>query len=377
MNAKIIKSLATINTAIEELISCLSDEEATAKVAPAPVKSDKTKTTEKKTPAKAAEADPDTDGEITEEYLEGLSYNNLKKLAKQLGITAVGAREELVEKILTLNGGEADGADEADDDDEDDKPAKTSPKKSAPAKKPLGKKSAPEPEPEDEDEDDEDEEEDPIVTSVNEAVKDMTDEEIADFLTDVGIRAKGKRQALIAAVVKAVREGKIELDDEDEEEENPVRESRRTDSKTKAPDKKSKKSKNEPEEEEDEDEKESDDINDPDNEDMTDERREAIREFTSEAQEQFDSGELTRKDIVSWLTDMGVEDKSSCKSMTDDELFERYVYVSCLFIDDEGEMNEEGGYTVNGVPYCCGAPLKYSKDTKTYICEACGSEYEA
>ncbi len=371
MNAKIIKSLATINTAIEELISCLSEEEAPAKAAPAPVKSDKTKTSEKKTSTKAAEADTDTDGEITEEYLEGLSYNNLKKLAKQLGITAVGAREELVEKILTLNGGEADEA----DDDEDDKPAKTSSKKSAPAKKSLGKKSAPEPEPEDEDDDDEDEEEDPIVASVNEAVKDMTDEEIADFLTDVGIRAKGKRQALIAAVVKAVREGKIELDDEDEEEENPVRESKRTDSKTKADKKKSKKP--EPEEDDD-DEDESDDVNDPDNEDMTDERREAIREFTAEAQEQFDSGELSRKDIVSWLTDIGVEDKSSCKSMTDDELFEKYVYVSCLFIDDEGEMNEgEGGYTVNGVPYCCGTPLKYSKDTKTYICEACGSEYEA
>ena len=51
---------------------------------------------------------------------------------------------------------------------------------------------------------------------------------------------------------------------------------------------------------------------------------------------------------------------------------------SCLLIDDEGEMpEEEGAYTVNGIPYCCGHELKYNEDNETYICETCGAEYEA
>ena len=43
----------------------------------------------------------------------------------------------------------------------------------------------------------------------------------------------------------------------------------------------------------------------------------------------------------------------------------------------DGEIVEEGAYTVNGVPYCCGRPLSYDEDEGKYVCEHCGGEYEA
>ena len=39
--------------------------------------------------------------------------------------------------------------------------------------------------------------------------------------------------------------------------------------------------------------------------------------------------------------------------------------------------DEEGAYTVNGIPYCCGHELAFNEDNDTYICEVCGGEYEA
>ena len=47
--------------------------------------------------------------------------------------------------------------------------------------------------------------------------EDMENEDIADILAEVGISAKGKRETLIDKLVKAVREGLVEFDEEDEE----------------------------------------------------------------------------------------------------------------------------------------------------------------
>lgn len=303
----------------------------------------------------SAESVPSADDDFTEEDLDKLSYNNLKKLAKDLGISATGARDELTAKILEMKSADSDS----------DVEEKTDIKKSKSSPKPLGKKSEPEVS-----EEEPEEELDPVEKSVNEAVKDMTDEEIADFLTDVGVRAKGKRQALIAAVVKAVREGKIELDDSDDEEEEEKKPSP-AESKSSKKDTK----KEEPVEEEEDDEEYS--VNDPENPNMPDKRREAVEDFINEANSQYGGGEITDDDMREWAIENELLSKSEAKKMSGQELLDLYIDVSCNFIDDEGEtVEEEGAYSVNGVPYCCGKPLKYNKDNKTYICETCGSEYE-
>ena len=61
----------------------------------------------------------------------------------------------------------------------------------------------------------------------------------------------------------------------------------------------------------------------------------------------------------------------------DEEILDEYIAATSQFIADDGEMMEEGAYTINGVPFCCGHELKLDKKGKTYICETCGTEYNA
>lgn len=352
-----VSSLTKASTAFRDIADCL---DAMANSFNVPV-ADKAKTPDpdedvapakkKSAPVKSKSKETSDEEELTEEYLNGLSYNELKKLAKSRGILAVGARDEITQKILN---GDTD-ADTADDEEEEEEsaPAKSSKSKTTAKKSPI--KMKPDPEDEEDDESDDDEEEDdPIVTQVNEAVEGMTDEEIADFLTESGIRARGKRQALIALVIKAVREGKIELEDDGEESDD----SSDTDI-------------------EDDTEKDQDfSDNDLDNPNLTKKRRKALEDFIKQAKSDFKSGELTADDLVEWLSDNNFGKKALLKKKSDKELLDLYIEKACYFIDDDGDFTEDGGYTVNDQPYCCGRPLTYNEDTKTYVCEECGGEYE-
>lgn len=345
MNAKIIVAIKGIrdnlNTIIEEMenMGVAVAEEVAPKNASPVVSEDTTPAPAPKSrkEKEASEELPDASEGLTIEQLNSLSYNNLKRLAKEMGIPATGARDELTQKILSYEGEVPNP--EAPAEEETPAPAKTTRKieKSEPV------------------EEDDDDEEDPIVAKVMEAVEDMTNEEIADILADVGVKAKGKRQSLISAVIQAVKDGKIDLDDEeseDEEEESAPAESEDT-------------------------EEEEFDVNDPDHPDMTKERKTALKAYKSEVENDFADGSITREQIIEWLNEYhGTND--TMKKKSDEDLVEEYIYYSSLLINDEGEMpEEEGAYTVNGVPYCCGHELAYNEDNETYICETCGAEYEA
>lgn len=344
MNAKMIEALKGIrdnlNTFIEEaelqnkVVAETVGETIENEVESPVVKSRKER--------EASESIPDpNEGTLTAEQLDGLSYNNLKKLAKDMGIPAVGSREELTQKILNISV-EIPEEVEEDTEKDDEVEEETSVDSVDP----------------DTDEDEEDDEEDNLVKKVNEAVEDMTDEEIMDILADVGVKAKGKRQALISAVVKAVQDGKIDLDDEEVEEDEEDSADSSDDTS--------------------EEDKQEYGVNDLDNPDMTEERRTAIKDYAADVFANFKNGDLTRKQLVEWLNEFnGTND--SMKKKSDEEVLSDYVFCSCLLINDEGEMNEEEGnaYTVNGVPYCCGHELQYVEDNDTYICEVCGSEFEA
>ena len=295
----------------------------------------------------ASEQIPDSSNGLTVEQLNSLSYNGLKRLAKEMGIPATGARDELTQKILAYEG-EVPNPDAP---NEEETPIEETSAKTTSKNRKIQKSAPVEEEPED---DESEEDEDPIVAKVNEAVEDMSNEEIADLLADVGVRAKGKRQSLISAVIKAVQEGKIDLDDEDSDEEDE--EFIDTESET---------------------EEDEYDVNDPENPDMTKERKAALESYRSEVENDFSEGTITRAQIIEWLNEYH-NTKDSMKKKSDDELVEEYTYYSSLLINDEGDMPEEdGAYTVNGVPYCCGHQLSYNEDNNTYICETCGAEYEA
>ena len=97
MNKSIIKGLEMIKDGIELILKSEEVEVDTAVTKSAP---EKTAKVSKSVSAKSAD---EVSSEYTKEELDGMSYNDLKKLAKELGISAVGNRKEITEKILKLS----------------------------------------------------------------------------------------------------------------------------------------------------------------------------------------------------------------------------------------------------------------------------------
>ena len=347
MNKKIIEGLSSIAEGINLIVEGLSASVETsvsvnevADLCPEPVKVSEKTLSDKSD--KDIEPAVMSSSEYTEEELGNMTYNDIKKLAKELGISATGNRKELVKKILSS--GDAADSEEDEVTEVTPEPVKEV-KKSAPK---SFKKKVEEPEPEVEEPDDsEDEEElDPTEAKVKEATEDMSDDEIRELLEDVGVSAKGKRQSLISKLVKAVEDGLIDIDGEDEEAETPET-------------------------------PESDEVAESDvTEGMTKARRKAYEELCDETSEAFESDEITRADLIEFINAFnGTDDKF--KKVSDEELLTKYLELSAMLVDDEGNVVEEGAYTINDEPYCCGHPLHYDEDGEKFICECCGSEYEA
>ena len=338
MNAKIIEGLKAVRGGIDLILEGYADEQSVETVSTPTQNEVDSKSVQghKVVQAEETVAEAPTVNEVkevpavTREQLDGMTYNNIKKLAKDMGISAVGNREEITNRILGCTPDES-----ADVEAE------------APEEVPVDEK-----------------DNDPIYAKVVDAVADMTNEEIADVLVDVGLSAKGKREALIEKVVQAVRDGLIDFDDEDEEEE----EEEETEV-VEAP-----VAKEAPVE--DSDDEEEDNTNDIDNPAMTEARKKAILAQDDEIRKQFSKGEVTRADLVEFLQSF-YDTEDDMSDMSDEDLLDTYIDAVCRLVDDEGDLIEEGAYSLNGEPACCGRVLNYSEDTKMFICEHCGEEYEA
>lgn len=339
-NEVIIKGLTQIKEGIDVILSVMGDVEPTLEKKSEPKKPE-VKTSKKSTEVEKAKS---VSSEYTAEELDGMTYNDLKKLAKTLGITAVGNRKEITAKILS---GEVE---EVVEEAEEVEKKKSSPKRKSDSAK-VVKKSEPEEEEEDEIEDDTDEEEvDLVEQQVLDATEDMEDDEIREYLEDVGISPKGKRQSLIAKLVQAVKDGKIDFDDADSDE-------------------------SEDEDTDTEDTEEEDTDVEDITETMTKKRKKAYLEFCDETRTSVEDGEINREDLIEFLNDFnGTKDKM--KKVSTNDLVEQYLMISANLIDDDGNVVEEGAYTINDEPYCCGKPLKYDEDENKFICEVCGEEYE-
>ena len=334
MNAKIIEGLKAVRGGIDLILEGYADEQSVETVSTPTQNEVESKSVQRRKAVQAEEtvAEAPTANEVkevpavTREQLDGMTYNNIKKLAKDMGISAVGNREEITNRILGCTLDETATV-------EDEVPEEV----------PVDEKNN-----------------DPIYAKVVDAVADMTNEEIADVLVDIGLSAKGKREALIEKVVQAVRDGLLDFDDEDEEEETEVAEAPVA---KEAP-------------VEDSDEEEEDNTNDIDNPAMTEARKKAILAQDDEIRKQFSKGEVTRADLVEFLQSF-YDTEDDMSDMSDEDLLDTYIDAVCRLVDDEGDLIEEGAYSLNGEPACCGRVLNYSEDTKMFICEHCGEEYEA
>lgn len=267
----------------------------------------------------------------------------------------------------------------------------------------------------------------------------MSVEELADILAEVGISTKGKKQSLIAKVLKAVEEGKIELADEedaDEEEEvveetveeveEPVTDTieeteddeegieleeildslgtkelkdlaKELGIKVVLKDKKASLIEKITNFEDDNklmevliekdiivatDEEEVEEDVDTEEEfvvEGSDVRIEAVENKFADLMEHIENGEIEMSEVKEFLEEYYADNKSELKkieAMTEEDLANKYCWIQANLIDDEGqEVDFEEPYMVGDKPYCCGIPMKQLNET-TYVCEIDGEEVE-
>ena len=329
MKAEVIKGLMMMREGLDMIINSadevVNDTLETAK--PVPTKA------EKDVEEKEIKAPTVVKGNLTREQLDGMTYNDLKKLAKEMGLSAVGARPELTDRILGVEvTSEAEEVVDVSD---------------APAEESTG---------------------DEVADKVRELAKDMSVSDIADVLAEVGVSAKGKKEALVEKLIKAVEDGLISLDDEDESEEY-------SESDTEVA---SEEATPVGEEVADEDaDEEYDPTNDPENPNMTKKRLTALKAFDESTRDSVKNGEITSKDMREFLAEFHSMKVSDLEDYTDEDITDFYIDAASRFIDDEGEIVEEEAYMLNGEPACCGHVLSYDEEGGKFHCDICGNDYAA
>lgn len=306
--------------------------------------SKKTKATTKS--AKVEEEDEE-DGET--DYAS-MKYNDLKRLAVERGMKSPNVSKD--ELIAFLSGEEVE-------DDED--------------------------EVESEEVENETDEED-LTDTVTKLLDGVDTEDIAGFLTENGISAKGKRPSLIAKIVTAIEDGDLSLEDlevEDDDEEEEVEEAPKKTSKKDT--KKSSKGKSKKVEDE---EDGSDDsvfgyLYDDDSEmyvneeadsellsQITSERFEAMKKYAAETEKTLKK-KSKKSELVKELESFFGDDFNS----EEDDILEAAVTKFLLMTDDDGETHDfEEPYEINEIVCCCGQELTETPDG--FVCEVCDSEYD-
>lgn len=345
------------------------------------------------------------------EDLNSKTLKELKDLAKELGVSTKGSKSTIIGRILEAQ----DNVEEVVEETKEN--------------------ILTEEEVEEFEEATETGEENPLEAQLNE----MSVEELADILAEVGISTKGKKQSLIAKVLKAVEEGKIELADEedaDEEEEvveetveeveEPVNDTieeteddeegidleeildslgtkelkdlaKELGIKVVLKDKKASLIEKITNFEDDNklmevliekdiivatDEEEVEEDVDTEEEfvvEGSDVRIEAVENKFADLMEHIENGEIEMSEVKEFLEEYYADNKSELKkieAMTEEDLANKYCWIQANLIDDEGqEVDFEEPYMVGDKPYCCGIPMKQLNET-TYVCEIDGEEVE-
>lgn len=293
-------------------------------------------------------------GKFDIEDLKSMKYNDFKKLAASLGVKCTGTRDEIMERIMALDDTSTtdDTVEKPVEDVAEEKPTKSA--KSGGSKK-FGKKKVDEPTKDEFDE------------QAEEIAKETDVEEIIEALADVEIKATKKNA--VQKLAEALRAGLIELGADDEEETEVV-------------------------EQEDEagDDNENDEItatsyfpqfdpkgyNNPKG--MSEERADAIESKMDEILTAYSDGDLTDEDVSSYVEDNATDEEIDLlgDDYDEEDIFKLYMELVKRTIDNGGEEHEQGEpYEVADKDVCCGRELKYIKKTKKYVCEHCGTEYEA
>lgn len=366
---QIIEGLELIIKGATQIKEALSSE-TTPVAEPKVEDKEETKAKEKekaiaKKPTKAVTEEPKAEeteeqsSEYTKEYLDGLKYNELKKLGSSLGVSCKGTRAEITERILSLNTEDSkEVVEEAEEPVEEKEESKVTPINK---KKPLKSKAVKEEEPEEE------EEEDEFIEQAKEILEETEEKDVIEALKEVGIKVT-KKTNLVEALADAIRNDLLDVSEEDDEEEE--------------------------EEEEDTEngeeavlsvdsyfpEYDTEGLNDP--EKMTKRRKVAIEEMVQTVIDELQNSDRDEFEdaisefVTTFCTEEELEEFS--EDYTFEDLLALYIETRKKMIDEDGEEHEaKDPYVLNDENFCCGHELRYDKKSDMYICEVCGEEYDA
>ena len=111
----------------------------------------------------------------------------------------------------------------------------------------------------------------------------------------------------------------------------------------------------------------------------SEERQEKCIEIFNETAEAIESGDIEESDIREFFEERFKGNKSELKKIENMDfgaLANMYCSIVANLVDDDGEEVElEEPYMVGDTPYCCGVPMKKLDET-TYVCEIDGEEVE-
>lgn len=294
------------------------------------------------------ESTPESVGTFpTEDELNALSYNDLKAKAKELGVKAVGSKKVIIENILASNGN-VDVVEEAPTKEDVEEAVQE-------AELPTEDRGE---EVEIEEDDNEDEEALPEETNTlyDQVVLDLegySDEELADILSEVGVSPKGRRQALLAKIVQAIEDGKLEWEEESTEIETED-----------APQEATEPTK---------------DVEPVDNQEVDEEdfmgteaRKQACYDECDKIEEDLEKGNLSHKEVMKFLKEYH---NGKYVSQGEEADIEEYMAIQCDLIDDEGAKHDLADpYYIGDDIFCCGAVLQDLNED--LYCEHCGVTYE-
>lgn len=352
----VAKSIDVIIGGLEDLKKEILDLETDTSIEPETAKevnetektSEKPESDNKKKVSKKSKAAEKTDDEV--DY-SSMKYNELKKLAVDKGMKSPNVSKS--ELIAFLSGEDTDLGDEAE-------------------------------EVESEDVENVSDEED-LTEKVTKLLDGVDTEDIAGFLTENGISAKGKRPSLIAKIVTAIEDGDLSLEDlevEDDSEEEVEEAPKKTNKKS---DKSKSKKSAKVEEPEEDDEEEPEDVGYVEDEDgnfvneleenellhtVSADRYEAYEKYISKVEKDIKKKSV-KAELIDELEEFFGDDFDSKK----DDVVEFAGIKFLLMTDDEGETHDmEEPYEINEIACCCGQPLTETEDG--FVCDICGSEYD-
>lgn len=352
-NAEFIKGIDAVIEGLTVMRNAVAGDTDSAKgEAPAPVTKPAVGGVKKglgaKAPVKApakAETPASEGGTYTVEELNGMKYNEFKKLASSLGVDCKGTREEIMARVVATGVvSDADAPAKA-----DKKPAVGGAKSGKPAS--VGKLNAKKAETPANDRDEFDDKADAVIAET-------PVEDIISALSDVGVKATKLNYK--TQLAKALREGKLTLEDEEGGEEAGADEGEEISSDMWFED------------------FDLSGVNNPDN--TSEARGLACSDKQAAIITAINEGKLSGDDIIEFLKNNAVQEELDLlgDDYSDTDLAKLYMEVSKHFIDEEGNEHEPGeAYMIGESAFCCGQELSYDEATNKFLCSHCAGEYDA